>query len=140
LQARLSTMDGEPPMLLHPNMSRVYKDKVAKLADAFKADRTDAGAFEAIRSLLDIAILHPTKTGFDFDIQGELANILALSSTGKQSAADLDTTGLKTTKPSQFALEGLGELDKQVKMVAGVRNPLSLMFKVNDMQDFVFDI
>ena len=120
LEQRLSFMDGEPQILLHPNMSRIYKEKVAKLSEAFKADHADANAFDAIRSLLDTVILHPTASGFDFDIQGELANILALSSNGKQSAAALGFPSFKTTKPSEIALEGSSELAEQVKMVAGV--------------------
>ena len=120
LEQHLSSMDSEPAMLLHPNMSAIYKEKVARLTDALQADKNDLTAFEAIRSLLDSVTLTPTEIGFDFDIQGELANILALSSNGKLSAAGLNSGGLKTTKPSEIALEGSYELAKQVKLVAGV--------------------
>ena len=82
--------------------------------DALRADRTNRDAFEVIRSLLDTVILHPTDAGFEFDIEGDLAHILSLSTAGNQSQ------GPSTTKPSQFLLEGSGELAEQVKMVAGV--------------------
>lgn len=100
-------------------MPTLYKDKVAALSRAFKDDRHDRDAFETIRSLLDTVILTPTEEGFTFDIQGELAQILALTSTGKHTSA-ASTKPLKTTKPSQFTLEGSEELAQQVKLVAGV--------------------
>ncbi len=99
-------------------MPALYKEKVAALTEAFKADREDREAFETIRSLLDTVILSPTGDGFTFDIQGELANILKLSSSGKHSAAGIKPP--KTAKPSQYILEGSEELAEQVKMVAGV--------------------
>ncbi len=114
LKTKLDSMDSQPPLLLHPNMSHIYKEKVSTLANALRADRTNRDAFEVIRSLLNTVILHPTDAGFEFDIEGDLAHILSLSTAGNQSQ------GSSTTKPSQFLLEGSGELAEQVKMVAGV--------------------
>jgi hypothetical protein len=79
LQVQLLATGTEPRMLLHPNMSRL----VAKLSEALTSDPTNREAFEAIRSLLDKVTLHPTDEGFDMDIEGDLANILPVSSEGK---------------------------------------------------------
>ncbi len=121
-EAKLSPISDEPPMLLHPNMSAIYKDKVGRLSDALKADRDDLQAFDAIRSLLDQVVLHPTEDGFEFEVQGELAAILSLSN-GKlpSTAGPLGGNGLsRTTKPSELAFEGSVALAEQVKLVAGV--------------------
>ncbi len=129
LEASLSGISSEPPMLLHPHMSTLYREKVKILADSFKADKDDREAFETIRALLDIVTLTPTEAGFTFDIEGELAQILALSSTGKhQSAAGpLGGSGSSgTTKPSELSFEGSGELAQQVKLVAGAGVKLKL--------------
>jgi len=102
-------------------MPRLYKEKVALLAEALNANREDRDAFNAIRSLLDKVILHPTENGFEIDLQGDLANILTLSSDGKlKSSADSlgeSLTSSKTTKPFQFSQEGSEDLAMQVKLV-----------------------
>ena len=88
------------------------------LSEALKTDPNNRGAFEAIRSLLEKVILHPTEDGFHIDIEGDLAQILALTSnTDIKSAAGMYS---KTTKPSELSFEGSVNLSEQVKMVLGV--------------------
>ena len=116
LERELATLDDEGPLLLHSGMTGIYKEKVARLADALRTDREDLEAFNTVRALLDTVILHPTEAGFDIDVQGDLATILHLSAAGARGDG---RTALKTTKPSQFSLEGCGALAEQVKMVAG---------------------
>lgn len=108
LQAELAGMEAEPPALLHPSMSSIYRQKIAGLASALQEGGKHSAATEAVRGLLNAVVLHPIDSGFDIDIQGDLAAILELSAAGS-----------KTTKPSQISLEGLGGLAQQVKLVAG---------------------
>ncbi|WP_262696470.1 recombinase family protein [Kordiimonas aquimaris] len=124
LTQKLSSISNEPPMLLHPNMSHIYKERVGSLTEALNANRQDPHAFEAIRILLSKVTLTPSKDGFVFDIEGDLAQILALCSTAEQKSAagNKTSTGYsKTTKPSERKFGGSDELAQQVKLVAGVR-------------------
>ncbi len=120
LTERLTNICEEPQMLLHPNMTHLYKETVGTLSEALKTDASDRSALEAIRSLLDKVTLTPTDTGFDFDIQGELAAILSLSVNGKHSATGNTSVCSRTTKPFELSFEGSDELAEQVKLVAGV--------------------
>ncbi len=118
LQERLAGMDEDSPMRLHPNMAHVYKEKVAALADALRADRTDHEAFESIRALLDKVILHPTEAGFAFDIEGELAAIFSLASPVNGAWRDFEIAGNHKYTAVPEAL-GTAALKEQIKMVAG---------------------
>jgi site-specific DNA recombinase len=62
IQARLDQLGAAPPIRLHPNLSAVYTEKAARLADALNAPESKAEAGEIIRSLVERIMLTPRRT------------------------------------------------------------------------------
>lgn len=98
LEARLSRPAGQP--LLHPNLAKVYREKVERLTEAFQEPRHGREIFELIRSLIREVRLVPADGGLTIELAGDLAGILALSEAGKGNTAS-------------------GPRALQIKMVAG---------------------
>ncbi|MBO9409592.1 recombinase family protein [Shimia sp. R9_1] len=84
LEADLSNADQSAPVLLHPNLSDVYRSKVANLSEALNDPETKAEATTIIRSLLEEIRLTPLTDGLDIELVGELAGLLALGQTKGQ--------------------------------------------------------
>ena len=61
LKARLAA--DEPPPLLHPEMARIYREKVTELARALQEEESRPEATEALRGLVDAILLTPDGTG-----------------------------------------------------------------------------
>ena len=111
LEARKTELDAtvnlteESPVLVHPNMSKFYREQVAALRDAPNDEERRIEAASIIRGLVDRIVLNPAdgKDGerLSIDLHGALAGILALAS-GKQ-------------KPDPETGSGL----EQIKLVAG---------------------
>jgi site-specific DNA recombinase len=79
LEADLANADQAAPVLLHPNLSDVYRNKVANLTEALNDHETKAEAITIIRSLLESIRLVPNADGsLDIELIGELAGLLAL--------------------------------------------------------------
>ncbi len=79
LEANLANVEPAAPVLLHPNMSEVYLNKVANLTEALNDPATKAEATTIIRSLLESIRLVPNASGaLDIELMGELAGLLAL--------------------------------------------------------------
>ena len=89
---------GQP--LLHPNLAKVYREKVERLTEAFQEPHHGREIFELIRSLIREVRLVPADGGLTIELAGDLAGILALSEAGKGSTAS-------------------GPRALQIKMVAG---------------------
>ena len=98
LEARLSRPADQP--LLHPNLAKVYREKVERLTEAFQEPRHGREIFELIRSLIREVRLVPGDGGLTIELAGDLAGILALSKAGKETTAS-------------------GPRALQIKMVAG---------------------
>ena len=84
-----------PRPAMHPNLSEVYRAKVADLHKALIDTTGGVAALEAVRSLIDQVVLHPSADGKGLEIKltGEIAAMidLALGRSGSQiSAADHD--------------------------------------------------
>jgi hypothetical protein len=95
---------NEPtPLLLHPNLAEVYRQRVERLHEALRDPATRDEAFELIRSLIEEIRLVPESGKLRVELQGELAAILALAADKK--------------KPGSAGAAGLAE---QIKMVAGI--------------------
>ena len=96
----------EEPVLIHPNMANVYKDKVGRLTEALTDDKRRAEAVEIIRGLIDKIALTPIeedgKGSMAVDLHGALAAMLSLAA--------------NTKKPPL----GDGFSEESTKMVAGV--------------------
>ncbi len=99
-QSLQSAPDEKP--LVHPNLAKLYRRKVAELTDALESEDTQAEAFEIIRSLIDVIVLVPAGGELKVELKGDLAGILEACSESKS--------------PSRLSPERL----EQFKMVAGV--------------------
>jgi site-specific DNA recombinase len=110
LQALLAGTKEEP-VLLHPNMAADYRKQVANLAQVLNREENRAEAVDILRSLVYRIELRPNQHGkLEIDLYGDLAGILSL-------AAKKDRP-LDQSDPSV----------QQVKVVAGARNHLNLLF------------
>ncbi|MFW2830993.1 recombinase family protein [Sphingomonas sp. ID0503] len=89
--------------LLHPDLGRIYREKVAKLTKAFEDEALKAEAFERIRALIDAVVLTPEDGELKIDLRGELASMLELCACPEMRTAP--------TNISERAL--------QIKLVAG---------------------
>ncbi|WP_443024596.1 recombinase family protein [Sphingomonas sp. Leaf343] len=89
--------------LLHPDLGRVYREKVGQLTAAFEDDALKAQAFERLRSLIEAVVLTPEDGDLAIDLRGELASMLSLCA------------GAETQKASAVVTEEV----LQMKMVAG---------------------
>ncbi len=86
LEADLANAEPPAPVLLHPNLSEVYRTKVANLTEALNDPETKAEATTLIRSLLEEIRLFPNAEGpMDIELVGELAGLLALGQTQGQT-------------------------------------------------------
>ena len=104
----LTVLDTPPPspLRIHPNIHKIYAQKVGDLAEVLNDDTIKAEAAEIIRGLVDKVVLTPTQDGDDLDAQlhGDLANILAF--------CDAENSNQK--RP------GSNKPGRQVSVVAGV--------------------
>ncbi len=99
---RLESAPKDPQPLLHPNMSEIYRRKVADLHRLLDDSDTQHEAMAAIRALIDHITLTPEDGKLRIDLYGELATILQFAA-GKE-------------KPAAEVRDGL----VQLKLVAGV--------------------
>jgi site-specific DNA recombinase len=91
---------------LHPNLAEVYRRKVEALHEALADSHTGAEALEILRSLIERVVLYPSDTGFEIELVGEIAHMVALGSTPNKEKAAI---------PKDAACS--------VKVVAGARKP-----------------
>ncbi|MCH8863552.1 MAG: recombinase family protein [Proteobacteria bacterium] len=95
----------EAPVYIHPNMGKLYREKISDLTTALNDESCRTEAAEIIRGLIDRIVLNPNADkpkGLTIDLHGALAGILSLSQ--------------KSKKASTLSGEDL----MQVKLVAGV--------------------
>jgi DNA invertase Pin-like site-specific DNA recombinase len=114
LERELESAHDEPPVLLHPGLSDIYRDKVANLTAALNDPATRTEATEIIRGLLSEIRLTPEQGALSIELVGELAGLLALG--GKQNAHSNDAAGGSVT------------------LVAGGRNQLHLLVIADHLQ------
>ena len=68
----------EEPVLLHPNLSQLYRQQVARLVEALNDEFHRTEAVEVIRGLVDRIELTPNdEGGLDVQLYGDLARILS---------------------------------------------------------------
>lgn len=81
-------LEATPPALpaLHPDMAKLYREKVATLLDALNADDSRSAATEILRGLIDSLVLTPTDKAYQITLTGDLAGILALAAGGHAKA------------------------------------------------------
>jgi site-specific DNA recombinase len=75
LRARLDR-SVQPPLLLHPNMADLYREKVTQLARGLEHEESRTAAAEALRGLIDAIVLTPQQGELKIELQGNLAAML----------------------------------------------------------------
>jgi site-specific DNA recombinase len=68
-----------PMPRLHPNLDKLYRDKVARLTDSLNEEHTQSEAAEAIRDLIDEVRLMPKDGKLKIELFGELAALINLA-------------------------------------------------------------
>ena len=88
LEAKLATATEEP-VLIHPNMGKVYRQQVEELTKALNDEHGRTEAAEILRGLIDRIVITTDKaTGKPVvDLEGDLAGILSLCHTSKNAAS-----------------------------------------------------
>jgi DNA invertase Pin-like site-specific DNA recombinase/HPt (histidine-containing phosphotransfer) domain-containing protein len=102
------------PIRLHPNLAEVYRRKVCELEVALADPEIRDEALAILRPLIDKAMLHPIDGGFEIELVGEIVGMVAL---GQETPKSITKTA---------ALDAGTACS--VKVVAGVRNRLYLLF------------
>ena len=96
----------EPPPLLHPNMARMYQDRIAKLCENLQSEEDRGAAVDVLRSLVDEISLVPENGELSIVLRGDLGAILRFAA-GKQNPDFLSEA------------EALNNLLSQKSLVAG---------------------
>ena len=84
LEAQKAALESEiaaspsPGPRLHPNLAELYREKVARLHEALKEPETRAQAIEILRGLIERVSLSPADGGFEIELVGEIARMIAL--------------------------------------------------------------
>ena len=91
-QGTTETVSPEP-VLLTPDLSRVYREKVEQLTAAFEDDALKAQAFERLRVFIEAAVLTREDGDLAIDLRGELASILSLCAGAETQKASAGVTG-----------------------------------------------
>nr|WP_264464710.1 zinc ribbon domain-containing protein [Kangsaoukella pontilimi] len=99
----------EPPPLLHPNMARMYQDRIAKLCENLQSEEDRGAAVDVLRSLVDEITLVPENGELSIVLRGDLGAILRYAA-GKQNPDFLSEA------------EALDNLLSQKSLVAGGRS------------------
>ncbi|MBO9448557.1 recombinase family protein [Ruegeria sp. R14_0] len=78
LQDTINSASKEPPVLLHPGLSDVYREEVTNLTTALHDPSAQAEATSIIRGLLSEIRLVPEDGTYTIELIGELAGLMAL--------------------------------------------------------------
>jgi DNA invertase Pin-like site-specific DNA recombinase len=85
LMAKLEPTESVAPVALHPNLARLYRQKVNTLSTCLKDDAIRDEALTIIQGLVDqvtITPLGPNRNdGWTFDLDGEIVHMVALANT-----------------------------------------------------------
>ena len=85
LEVRLAEIDQDltapapSPVRLHPNLSEMYRRKVAALAETLADPEIRTPALETIRGLIEAVTVHVTPEGSKLELEGALAAMVGLA-------------------------------------------------------------
>ncbi|WP_226689384.1 recombinase family protein [Ruegeria arenilitoris] len=85
LEAQIADLDAKlsepapPPVRLHPNLSELYRSKVADLAQALSDPSIRTGALEIIRGLIERVTVQHERDGVQIELEGALAAMIGLA-------------------------------------------------------------
>jgi hypothetical protein len=96
---------------LHPNLSELYRSKVADLAQALSDPSIRTGALEIIRGLIERVTIKHERDGVQIELEGALAAMIGLAQ-NEQSRPEAACSRLCSTqvvagvgfKPTTFRL------------------------------------
>jgi site-specific DNA recombinase len=106
-----------PPPLLHPNLAEIYRDRVARLHEAFTDETTRTKATDVLRGLIDRVLLHPGDHGSEFELVGDIARMVEIT-LPKDGTAARDRAAVSDV------------FRRSVKVVAGTRNHRQFLLAV----------
>ncbi|SDL02819.1 hypothetical protein SAMN04488026_106437 [Aliiruegeria lutimaris] len=89
-EGKLSGMDEESPIRVHPGLSDLYREKVANLTAALNKPDLRTAAANQIRSLISEIRIVPEGDSLQIELVGELAGLMTLS---EKTKARGDATG-----------------------------------------------
>ena len=110
-----------PAPRLHPNLAGLYRRKVEQLHETLADPALRDGALGILRSLVESVVMHPRENGFTVELVGEIANMVALALEPRTNK----TASCKAAVPDTYR--------RSVKVVAGARNHLNLLFDAPDI-------
>ena len=96
----------EPPLLLHPNMAEIYRQRISTLYESLQSEDGKDEAAEVFRTLIDQVTLVPDEGELAIVLRGDLAAILRFAA-NKKNPDVLSEAGV------------LGALLSQESLVAG---------------------
>lgn len=74
-----ATSEPEPPVRMHPNLAGLYRRKVEDVREALADDETRTEALDILRSLIEVVLIHPIERGYEIELVGEIANMVAVA-------------------------------------------------------------
>ena len=86
-----------PKPRLHPNLARIYRDKIENLIAALNSTDMVSEAAEAIRSLITAVRLVPVHDQLEIELYGELAALLSLGLANKHKHPRSNDPGVQVT-------------------------------------------
>ena len=86
-----------PKPRLHPNLARIYRDKIENLIAALNSTDMVSEAAEAIRSLITAVRLVPVQDQLEIELYGELAALLSLGLANKHKHPRSNDPGVQVT-------------------------------------------
>ncbi len=89
LSERLVATD-EPPPLLHPNMSEIYRQRITALHERLRDQSTRLEAMEVLRQLVDQVTLVPENGELAIVLKGDLAAMLSFAAHKKKPGVHLE--------------------------------------------------
>ena len=92
-----------PAPRLHPNLAELYRRKIERLHEAIADPTSRTEALEILRGLVDNVTLTPIEKGFEIELVGEIAKMIAL--------------------PDKFGSTQVDNVASSVMVVAGARKP-----------------
>jgi len=97
-----------PPPLLHPNLAEIYRDRVARLHEAFTDETTRTEATDLLRGLIDRVLLHPGEHGPEFELVGDIAAMVEITLPKNGNAARERAAVSETFRRSVKVVAGRG--------------------------------
>ena len=78
LQTRVGSNGSDANVVPIGNLAAVYERRIERLIDGLSDTAIRQEAIEIIQSMIDSIVITPRESGFDIDLRGDLAGILAL--------------------------------------------------------------